>query len=169
MNLLARWNQLNELEDLQHSLQSLFSRSSKHWAMGHDGLAGWIPLVAVSEDARGYVLKVELPQVKREDMKITIQEGTLTITGDRKFDQSCKRDHRIEHAYGRFVHSFLLPENARPARVTAVFKNEVLTVHLTKNDKARRRQAAGRGCFAGTVRAGNGLTPPVHQARNTRL
>lgn len=137
--------------------------------MGHEGLAKWIPLVEVSEDARGYVLKVELPQVKREDMKITIEEGTLTITGDRKFVQNCKRDHRVEHAYGRFVHSCLLPENARPARVTAVFKNEVLTVHLTKNDQARRREAAGRGSVAGRVRADNGVAPPRHQVRNTGL
>jgi len=168
MNLLARWNQLNELVDQQHSLQNLFGRSSKHWAMGHEGLVEWIPLVAVSEDARGYLLKAELPQVKREDMKITIEEGTLTITGERKFDENCRREHRVEHAYGRFVHSFLLPENARPARVTALFKNEVLTVHLTKNDKAKHREAAGRRCFAARARAGTGVPPSTPQARSTR-
>lgn len=169
MNGLPRWNQLNELEDRQHSLRSLFSRSSDHWPKDDEGLAEWIPLVDLSEDARGYVLKAELPQVRKEDVKIVLEDGMLTISGDRKFDQNCKKDHRVEHAYGRFAHSFLLPEDARPARVTAVFKNEVLTVHLTRNDKARRRPAAGRGCPAGTVPAGSGLAPPVQQARNTRL
>jgi HSP20 family protein len=169
VNVLARWNQLNELEDLQHSLQSLFRHSSAHWSKSHEGLAKWIPLVDVSEDARGYVLKVELLQVKKEDVKITIEDGTLTITGDRKFDQNRKTDNPVERACGRFAHNFLLPEDARPARVTAAFKNGVLTVHLTKNDKARRRQAKGRGCFGGAVRAGNGLAPPAPQARNARL
>ncbi|HEY5911184.1 MAG TPA: Hsp20/alpha crystallin family protein [Verrucomicrobiae bacterium] len=169
MNVLARWNQLNELEDLQHSLRSLFSRSSDHWANGHRGLAEWIPLVEISEDARGYVLKAELPQVKKEDVKIAIEDGTLTITGDRKFDQNRKKDQRVEYAYGRFAHSFLIPEDARPARVTAVFKNGVLTVHLARNDKARRRQVNGRDCSAATVRAGNGFAPPVRQVRNTGL
>jgi len=169
MNVLERWNQLNELEDLQHSLGSLFTRSSARWSKGHEGLPTWIPLVDLSEDAHGYVLKAELPQVNKEDVEITIEDGALTITGDRKFDQNCKKDHRIERAYGRFAHSFLLPEDARPARVTAVFTNGILTVHLTRNNKAARRHAADRSCLAGAVRAEDCLSLPANRDRNTRL
>ena len=133
MNALARWNQLNELEDLQHSLGSLFSRPCVHWPEQHLRAPQRIPLVAVSENARGYVLKVELPQVKQEDAKITIEDGTLTITGDRKFNLNRKKDHAVEHAYGRFAHSFQVPADARPAKVSAGFKKGVLTVHLAKS------------------------------------
>jgi HSP20 family protein len=130
-----RWNQLNELADLQHNLRSLFSHAGVHWPERHLREPQWIPLVAVSENARGYVLKAELPQVKKDDVKITIEDGTLTITGDRKFDQN-KWDHRVKHAYGRFAHRFKLPVDARPGKVRAVFKNGVLVVHLAKNSVA---------------------------------
>jgi HSP20 family protein len=133
MNALARWNQLNELADLQHSVGSLFSRPCAHRPERHLRAPQRIPLVAVSENARGYVLKVELPQVKQEDAKITIEDGTLTITGDRKFNLNRKKDHPVEHAYGRFAHSFQVPADARPAKVSAGFKKGVLTIHLAKN------------------------------------
>jgi HSP20 family molecular chaperone IbpA len=62
-----------------------------------------------------------------------LEDGTLLITGDRKFGQNGKKDPRVEHAYGRFAHSFVLPADARPARISSVFKFGVLTVHLGKN------------------------------------
>jgi HSP20 family protein len=135
-----RWNQLNELEDLQHSLRSLFSRSRGHWAEEQTRVAQWIPVLEVSEDAAGYVLKAELPGVKQEDVKLNLEDGTLTITGDRKFDQNATRDQPVERAYGRFAHSFVLPADARPAKLSSVFTNGVLTVHLAKNDKGRPQQ-----------------------------
>ncbi len=133
MNALARWNQSNELADLQHSLGSLFSRPCVHRPEQHLRAPQCIPLVAVSENAREYVLKVELPQVKQEDAKITTEDGTLTITGERKFNLNCKKDHAVEHAFGRFAHSFQVPADARPAKVSAGFKRGVLTIHLAKS------------------------------------
>jgi HSP20 family protein len=99
MNALTRWNQLrlnqlNRLEDLRHSLRSLFGRSCL--GLHEQPLCGapeWIPVVAVSEDAHGYRIKAELPQVKEKDVKIAIEDSTLTITGDRKFDQNSKKNH----------------------------------------------------------------------------
>jgi HSP20 family protein len=128
-----RWNQLNELEDLQHSLRSLFSRSRGHWAEAQARVVQWIPVVEVSEDDASYVLRAELPGVKQEDLKLHLEDGTLTITGVRKFDQNARRDHPVERAYGRFAHSFVLPADARPAKIGSVFKDGVLTVHLAKN------------------------------------
>ncbi|MGO8929004.1 MAG: Hsp20/alpha crystallin family protein [Limisphaerales bacterium] len=137
MNALAQWNQPNEVEDLPQSLGSLFSRPCVHWPEQYLRAPQRIPLVAVTENARGYVLKAELPQVKQEDAKIAIEDGTLTITGDRTFDLNRKKDHPAEHAYGRFAHSFEVPADARPAKVNAVFKKGVLTVHLAKRSCAR--------------------------------
>jgi HSP20 family protein len=133
MNALAQWNQLNELADLQHSVGSLFGHPCAHRPEPHLRAPQCIPLVAVSENAQGYVLKVDLPQVKQEDAKITIEDGTLTITGDRKFNLNRKKDHPAEHAYGRFAHSFQVPADARPAKVSAGFNKGVLTVHLAKS------------------------------------
>ncbi|MGA2867024.1 MAG: Hsp20/alpha crystallin family protein [Verrucomicrobiota bacterium] len=140
MNALTCWNQSNELEDLQHGPRNLFGRSRIHWTEEQVRVAQWVPLVDLSEDAKGYLLKVELPEVKKEDMRITMDDGTLTITGDRKFDQNSRKDHRVERACGSFVHSFSLPEDARPGKVTAVFKDGVLAVHLAKNEKTRPQQ-----------------------------
>jgi len=137
MNALAQWNQLNELEDLQQSLGSFFRRPCVHWPEQPLRAPQRIPLVAVRENARGYVLEAELPRVKQEDVNITIDEGTLTITGDRTFDVNRKNDHPAEHACGRFAHSFEVPADARPVKVNAVFKNGVLTVHLAKSSCAR--------------------------------
>lgn len=145
MNALTRWNQLRQLEALQHGLGSLFSRSS---ALGPEGqeeplaVAEWAPLVDISEDDKEYLIKAELPEVKREDVKVTAEEGTLTITGERKFEkeEKGKKYHRVERAYGSFVRTFSLPDDANPAKVSAEFKDGVLTVHLAKTAKAKPQQ-----------------------------
>ncbi len=91
--------------------------------------------MAVSESARGYLVKVELPQVKQQDVKINLDDGTLTITGDRKFNLNRKKGQPVEQDCGRFAHSFVVPPDARPAKVSAVFKEGVLTVHLAKSPR----------------------------------
>ena len=153
MNPLAHWNQtrlnqLNELDDLQHKLRNLIRRSRASRPKERVHVPQWIPLVEVSEDARGYVIKAELPQVKKDDVRITLEDGTLIITGVRQFDQNCKKDQPQALACGRFAHSFVIPKDARPARVTTVFKNEVLIVHLTRNAK-------GKASLASSLKVGN--------------
>ena len=146
MNALTRWNQFKELEELQHTLGSLLGRSQARWPQGQEEttmrVADWTPLVDISEDAKEYLIKAELPEVKKEDVKITMEDGTLTIMGDRKFEKedNGKKYHRVERAYGSFGRSFSLPDDASPAKVTADFKDGVLKVHLAKNEKARPQQ-----------------------------
>jgi len=145
MNTTARWNQFKQLEDLQHTLGSLFSRPQVHRSEGYEEplrVPEWIPLVDISEDGKEYLIKAELPEVKKEDVKITMEDGTLTIMGDRKFEkeENGKRYHRVERTYGSFGRSFSLPDDASPAKVTADFKDGVLKVHLAKNEKARSQQ-----------------------------
>ena len=145
MNALTRWNQFKEMEALQQSLGSLFGRPQAQNLEGQEEpmrVADWTPLVDISEDAKEYLIKTELPEVKKEDVKITMEDGTLTITGDRKFEkeENGKKYHRVERAYGSFGRSFSLPDDASPAKVTADFKDGVLKVHLAKNEKARPQQ-----------------------------
>ena len=113
MNTLTRWNQLKQLEAFQHGLGSLFSRSPTQWPEGQEepmAVAEWAPLVDISEDDQEYVIKAELPDVKREDVKVTAEEGTLSIMGERRCEKEKpgKKYHRVERAYGSFGRSFAL-------------------------------------------------------------
>jgi len=163
MNPLAHWNQsrlnqLNEMDDLQYRLRNLVRRSRVNRREDQARAVQWIPLVEVSEDARGYVIKAELPQVKKEHMRITLANGTLIITGEHKFDQNSRNDEPPALSYGRFAHSFVIPNDARPARVTTVFKNGVLIVHLTRNAKATAEQLNGKASLES--RLGVGIDQP---------
>ena len=145
MNALAHWKQYRELEALHQSLGSLFSRSPVGKAEGQEEpmmVADWAPLVDISEDNKEYLIKAELPEVKKEDLKISMQDGVLTLTGDRKFEkeENGKKYHRVERAYGSFARTFSLPDDASPGKVTADFKDGVLKVHLAKDEKARPQQ-----------------------------
>src|SRR5437870_13453465 len=142
MNALTRWNQLKQLEALQHGLGSLCTRAPAQWPEGQEeplAVAEWSPLVDISEDDKEYLIKAELPEVKKEDVKVTAEDGTLTIMGERKFEkeEKNKKYHRVERAYGSFGRSFSLPDDASPAKVSAEFKDGVLTVHLAKDEKAK--------------------------------
>ncbi len=145
MSTLTRWNQLRQLEALQHSLGSMFGRTQAQWPEGQEepmAVAEWAPLVDISEDDREYLIKAELPEVKKEDVKVTAEEGTLTITGERKFEkeEKGKKYHRVERSYGSFVRNFSLPDDASPAQVSAEFRDGVLTVHLGKIAKTKPQQ-----------------------------
>jgi HSP20 family protein len=145
MNALKRWNQLKDLEAFQKGLDSLLGRGSVRRPEGQEEpreAVEWSPLVDISEDDKEYLIQAELPNVKREDVKVTAQEGTLTIMGERKFEKEEKGRtfHRVERAYGTFGRSFSLPDDASPAKVSAEFKDGLLTVHLVKNEQAKPQQ-----------------------------
>jgi len=135
MNILTHRNQLSELVDLRHSLGSLFGCSQVPGPEGCDEplrVAQRVPLVDITETAQRYRIKAELPQVKRENIRITLEDGTLTIKGNRKFEENRKKDRHVEPADGSFVHRFSLPNDANPAASTGEFKEGVLIVHLEK-------------------------------------
>jgi HSP20 family protein len=137
-----RWNELNEREGQRHISDELFSRS-RGWrpggGTGGRSVARWVTLVDVSENDQGYWITVELPQVKKEDVQISLEDGTLTITGTRKFERNRPKERQVEPADGSFIHRFSLPKDTEPADGTAEFEDGVLTVHLAKNAKDRVR------------------------------
>jgi len=141
INTLTRWEPFKELEDLQNRLSSVFSRAPRQ-GNGREGLtiADWSPLADITEDDKEYVVKAELPAIKKEDVKVTVENGVLAISGERKFEKEDKRYHRIERAYGSFVRSFTLPDDADAKQVKAAFKDGVLTVHLPKSESAKPKQ-----------------------------
>ncbi len=141
INTLTRWEPMGDLEE---RLSSLFGRAPARRANGREELtlADWSPLADITEDDKEYLIKAELPDVKKEDVKVTVENGVLTISGERKFEkeEKKKRYHRVERAYGTFVRSFTLPDDADANNVNAEFKNGVLTVHVGKSESAKPKQ-----------------------------
>ena len=140
MNTLTRWDPFKEMDDLQHRLGSILGLSPQRPNGKEDiTVAQWLPLVDITEDDKEYVIKAELPEVKREEVKVLVESGVLSISGERKFEkeENNKRYHRVERAYGSFTRSFTVPDDADDSKVSAEFKDGVLTVRLAKSEKAR--------------------------------
>jgi HSP20 family protein len=96
-------------------------------------------LVDITEDDKEYLIKAELPEIKKEDVKLTVQDNVLAISGERKYEkeEKDKKYHRVERAYGSFLRSFTLPEDADGSKVAAEYKDGILKVHLPKSEKAK--------------------------------
>jgi HSP20 family protein len=147
MNAMTRWNPWKEMEEAQRHLSSVFNLTPfRRGAIVQDDeamtLPEWAPAADVVEDEKEYLIKVELPEVRKEDVKVTLENGTLTIAGERKSEKEVnnRKVHRVERSYGRFVRSFLIPDDADASAVNAAFKDGVLSVHLTKSEKAQPKQ-----------------------------
>lgn len=140
-----RWDPFKELDEMQRRLSTMIGRapvrkdSEKQEAMT---VAEWAPLVDISEDDKEYLIKAELPEVKKDDVKVTVQDGILTITGERKSEkeEKGKKFHRVEWAYGSFSRSFTLPDDADAEKVAGDFKDGVLKVHVPKSEKAKPKK-----------------------------
>jgi HSP20 family protein len=102
-------------------------------------VADWVPSVDVSETDGAYQIKAEIPDVKKEDVKVTLEDGVLTIQGHRKQEkeETGKKYHRVERSYGSFVRSFTLPDLVDEENVKAEFKDGVLNLQLPKSEKAK--------------------------------
>ena len=151
MNTLLRWDptsrtRWNPFKDHDHNeLESrLATLLATREGMGNGEkealtVTQWSPLVDISEDDKEYLIKAELPDMKKEDVRLTVEDDVLSISGDRKFEKEEKgrKYHRIERAYGSFLRSFSLSEDADGRNVTADFKDGVLQVHLPKSVKAK--------------------------------
>ena len=142
MNALTRWDPFKEMDDLQKRLNSMFSLSASRAADGSKEtmtVAQWLPLVDITEDDKEYLIKAELPEVKKDEVKVSVESGVLTISGERQFEkeEKDKKYHRIERSYGSFTRSFSVPDDADDAKVSAEFKDGVLTVRLAKSEQAR--------------------------------
>ena len=143
-NTLTRWNPLRELEDFQNRILGAFNPTSARRGNGQDSLAlpEWMPVVDIAEDDKEYLITAELPEVKKEDVKVTVENGVLTITGERKFEkeENNKKWHRVERSYGSFARTFALPDNGDAAKVNAEFKDGMLKVRIAKSEAARPKQ-----------------------------
>ncbi len=142
MSTLTRWEPLHELDELQNRLSTLFGRAPVNKSEGGREsmrVAQWAPLVDISEDEKEYLIKAELPEVKKDEVKVSVQDDVLSITGERKYEmeENNKKVHRVERAYGSFARTFTVPEDADAEHVAAEFRDGILQVHLPKSEKAK--------------------------------
>jgi HSP20 family protein len=141
---LVRWTDpFREFAQLQDRINRAFSDA---YGRQDDGLltsGAWAPPVDIYQNGEHeVVLKAELPDMTREDIDITVDNGTLTIRGEKKFSTEVKEEsfHRIERRYGTFSRSFSLPQTVDTGKVGAEYKNGVLTVRLPLREEAKPRQ-----------------------------
>ncbi len=141
---IVRWtDSFREFSQLQHRINRVFSDA---YGRQNDGLATpgtWAPPVDIFQNGnQEVVLKAELPDMNREEIAITVEDGTLTIKGEKKFASDAKEEqfHRIERRYGAFSRSFSLPPTVDSGKVGAEYKNGVLTIRLPLKEEAKPRQ-----------------------------
>ena len=135
---VTRWDPVREMEELMRGMQRVFST----WPTGTDEamtLTQWSPSVDIGENDKEFVVKAELPDVRKEDIKVNVEDGTLSISGERKAEKEEKnlKFHRIERVYGRFERTFSLPDEADADKITSEYKEGILTVHLPKNPSTK--------------------------------
>jgi HSP20 family protein len=139
---MAKWDPFRELEVMSARLNGLFGRAYPLKAgLPEEALtvADWAPVVDIKETPEEFVVKAELPEVNKEDVKVAIEDGVLSIRGERKLEkeEKGKRYHRIERAYGTFMRSFTLPEGIEEKKLLASYKDGVLEIHLPKAPVAK--------------------------------
>ncbi len=138
--MLTKWNPIRDLETMQNRMANLFGRPLLPGTADETiGVNEWMPLVDVAETDKEFTIKVDLPEVKKDEVKVRVEDGSLRITGERKLEKEEKglRYHRIERAYGAFERSFLLPEGAKGEEISAEFKDGLLKVHLPKGPETK--------------------------------
>jgi len=136
------------MDELHSRLNSLFGSAFGRVPVRSTGeqeenvtLTEWAPLVDITEDDKEYLIKAELPEVKKEDLSVVVENGVLTIRGERKLqkEEKGRRYHRVERAHGTFTRSFTVPDDADGSKVNAEFKDGVLDVHLAKSERCKPR------------------------------
>jgi HSP20 family protein len=144
MNKLITWNQLREMEATQNRFNRFLGEFPNRMGSGeiHSlAVADWSPEVDISEDDHGYLLKADLPEMKKDDVRVTVEDGILCVSGERKIEKEDQKRkfHRTERSFGNFRRSFTLPEDADSKKVTADFRDGVLKVHLPTTPIARSK------------------------------
>ena len=145
MNKLITWNPLREMDEAQNRFNPFFLAGFPN-RMGSGeihslAVADWSPEVDISEDDHGYLLKADLPEMKKDDVRVTVEDGVLCVSGERKTEKEDQKRkfHRTERSFGNFRRSFTLPEDADSTKVTAEFRDGVLKVHLPTTPIARSK------------------------------
>ncbi len=140
-SIITRWDPFRELAQLQSRVNRVFQEANAGQEEGFT-TTSFVPPVDIYETEQSIVLKVEVPGVEQKDLDIRIENNTITIRGERKFEKEVKEEnfHRVERRYGSFQRSFTLPNTVNTENVTADYENGLLKVTLAKRAEAKPKQ-----------------------------
>jgi HSP20 family protein len=140
---LIRWEPFRELDDIFARYSPFFGRlAAARTAAADEGeTRAWTPLANISETDTDYLIKAELPEVSKDDVKVTVDENVITISGERRkeAEHEDEKVHRVESFYGHFSRSFRLPEDADIGAIQAESRNGVLKVRVPKTPAPKPR------------------------------
>lgn len=145
MMSLTRWDPFRELEEVSARLNRLMGQPGARAAdSGQMTVADWTPAIDVTETDAEYLIKADLPAVKKEDVAVEIRDGVISVRGERQQEkeEKGKRLHRVERSYGVFERRMGVPADVDPTKVAAEFKDGVLQVHLPKSPTSRPQAVA---------------------------
>lgn len=140
---IVRWDPFRELTAMQDRMNRIFGEAYRGVDDDVMRRGTWVPPVDIIDTGNHeLVLKAELPDMTKDDIEITVENGSLTLKGEKKMDRDVKDEHyrRIERAYGTFTRSFSLPPTVDASRVSADYKNGVLTIKLPIREEAKPKQ-----------------------------
>jgi HSP20 family protein len=131
---ITKWQPFREMDELLQAYSPFLARIPLPRAFEGTPGSDWTPAANISETAQEYLIRAELPEVRKEDVEVSVQEGTITIRGERKLEKDEKTEtvHRVESFYGTFSRRFSLPDNVDVGAIRAESRDGMLTVHLPK-------------------------------------
>jgi HSP20 family protein len=142
---LVRWDPFDGLNRIQSRINNLFDETFGRSNAGAAAASNvWFPPVDILESRDSYLIRAELPGMKREDFNLEVHEGSLTLSGERKFEEPAEgvQYHRVERASGKFSRSFYLPQTVQKDGIKATYRDGILEVHVPKAEEAKPRQIA---------------------------
>jgi HSP20 family protein len=146
---LVKWNPSRELLNMEREFNKMFNSLSNRFGFGNGDeidreyeSAVWSPLTDIYEDQDSYVLTLDLPGIKKENVKISYVDGQLNISGERKQEKENKTGsyHRLERNYGKYFRTFALPKKIKEDKIDAEFKDGQLTINVPKADEAKPKE-----------------------------
>ena len=137
---ITRWDPFREVVALQNRMNSLFRDMNE--GEGPISTAAFTPAADIYEDDKKIILKLEVPGIEEKDLDVRVENSTLTVKGERKFEKEEKEEnfHRIERRYGSFTRSFTLPATVNSEEVRADYEQGVLKIRLPKRAEAKPKQ-----------------------------
>lgn len=141
---IVRWEPFRDLVTIQDRINRMFGEGFGRFRGGDEALdsGAWSPAVDIYETEHDIVLKAELPDIKQSDIDLRIENNTLTLKGERKFEKETNDEnyHRVERSYGAFSRSFTLPATVDQEKIKAEYKDGILKVILPKKEEAKPKQ-----------------------------
>lgn len=140
---LIRWDPFADVENLFNRMMPRLSHGPRLSVEGDGGVSfEWSPTADISETDKEYVVRADLPGMKKEDVKVTFGDGVLTIHGDRKQhkEETNEKYHRVENYYGSFSRAFSLPDNIKEDAIRCDSKDGVLSVHIPKAEQKKPKE-----------------------------